>query len=144
MSDNEKIIWIDRGFQPTWLCYLPDVESIKEFGKIYDIPEEQLKFHKSAGRCVTILNEDKTSQIIGIYIGLSTDEIKEQFNDIRFQGVVLHECVHAYQDIISFMGETSPGVEFEAYFIQGLYQEVMAAIAKYHGIPIEGIEDDDE
>ena len=46
-------------------------------------------------------------------------------------GVILHECVHAYQDVLTTMGEKKPGSEFEAYSVQYIFIKVMAEFVKY-------------
>ncbi|NIE95171.1 hypothetical protein F3J02_01510 [Acinetobacter sp. Tr-809] len=43
---------------------------------------------------------------------------------IQIHGLLLHEAVHIWQEITQLMGEESPSVEFEAYSIQAIAQDL--------------------
>ena len=43
---------------------------------------------------------------------------------IEVHGLLLHEAVHIWQELKEKMGEESPSVEFEAYSIQALAQDL--------------------
>lgn len=49
---------------------------------------------------------------------------KNNRNDIENYGLIVHEAVHIWQEIKLRMGEESPGVEFEAYSIQAIAQDL--------------------
>jgi|ERR1700731_3502384 len=44
--------------------------------------------------------------------------------------VLVHEAVHIFQAVRSFLGETMPSSEFEAYSIQHIAQELMQSYAR--------------
>ncbi|MEG2114568.1 MAG: hypothetical protein RRZ38_11845 [Hafnia sp.] len=46
--------------------------------------------------------------------------------DVLFQrGLIVHEAVHIWQEIKMMMNEASPSIEFEAYSIQRISQDLM-------------------
>jgi len=49
---------------------------------------------------------------------------------IEIAGLLVHEAVHIWQAIKDNIGEHSPSMEFEAYSIQGISQQLMWAYAE--------------
>lgn len=52
-----------------------------------------------------------------------------QRSPIDVAALLVHEAVHVWQAFCGFIGEKSPSDEFEAYSIQALSRELMAAYA---------------
>lgn len=46
-------------------------------------------------------------------------------SSIAVQGLIIHESVHVWQSIRSFIGEDYPSREFEAYSIQRISQDLL-------------------
>lgn len=49
---------------------------------------------------------------------------------IEVAGLLIHEAVHIWQEYAESMGERNPGIEQEAYAIQGLSQTLLAEFAR--------------
>jgi hypothetical protein len=49
--------------------------------------------------------------------------------EVQVYGLLIHEAVHIFQRICSYIGERAPSAEFEAYSIQRIAQEL---IHSYH------------
>lgn len=64
-----------------------------------------------------IRRKGKLSAIIGI-------GPRKGYSHIEVDGLVLHECMHIWQEAKRRMRETAPGDEIEAYVVQWLYQVV--------------------
>lgn len=54
---------------------------------------------------------------------------------IEVYGLLIHEAVHIWQAIHESIGERSPSLEFEAYAVQAISQELMAAFVP----PVRGL-----
>lgn len=48
-------------------------------------------------------------------------------------GLLVHECVHAFDQMCERIGEHNPSSEFKAYFIQMLFQNFADSIMKLKG-----------
>lgn len=60
---------------------------------------------------------------------------------IEVYGLLLHEAVHIWQRVRQLMGETNPSVEFEAYSIQAIAQDLfeMFDASECHGMEKETV-----
>lgn len=68
-----------------------------------------------------------------VQIGDTSDK-----DQIQVYGLLLHEAVHVWQIVKRRMGESEPSVEFEAYSIQAIAQDLFemfeASEVKKHGV----------
>ncbi len=60
---------------------------------------------------------------------------------IEIYGLLLHESVHIWQRVRQLMGESNPSIEFEAYSIQAIAQDLfeMFEASEYHGVEKETV-----
>lgn len=49
----------------------------------------------------------------------------ERLNEVRQIGIIFHEAVHIWQHLKERMGEEAPSVEFEAYSIQKIGEDLL-------------------
>lgn len=59
----------------------------------------------------------------GAYAVVQLGDTSER-NQIEVYGLLLHEAVHVWQIVKKRMGESEPSVEFEAYSIQAISQDL--------------------
>ena len=63
------------------------------------------------------------------------DGAEKQRSLIEIIGLLVHEATHIWQEVRSVMGEKEPSVEFEAYSVQAITQELLAAFDRTRGLP---------
>lgn len=56
--------------------------------------------------------------------------IKPEMGPLEIAGLLVHEAVHVFQRHCEFIGEDSPSLEYEAYAIQHISQQLMNAYVK--------------
>lgn len=91
------------------------------------LTKEHIPFPATGALCSTLCSE-KTNDLCCI---VSVSKLsQEHLNSIEMAGLLIHEAVHVWQQYAKNIGETSPGMEQEAYAIQGISQELMAEYAR--------------
>lgn len=76
--------------------------------------------------------EDKITNELCAVVSVSKDSQKK-CNAIEMAGLLIHEAVHVWQRYAEDMGESIPGLEQEAYAIQGISQELLDEYARRIG-----------
>lgn len=56
--------------------------------------------------------------------------IDRKRNPVEIYGLLIHEAVHIWQEIRENIGEKEPSAEFEAYSVQWVAQQLIAAYIK--------------
>ena len=56
--------------------------------------------------------------------------IREGITGIQVAAMLAHEATHVFQRFCDYIGETAPSVEFEAYSIQSITQNLMYAYSQ--------------
>jgi len=133
---SHKVVWIEKGWQPHHIGFCPSRKAWEAMCKRFHVtdpypPDE----NKNADAFCSVFEHSKyTSRCSVITVNKRID--KDFQTDKHFGnalGVILHECVHAYQDMLTGMGEKKPGSEFEAYSVQYIFLQVMRAYTKTRG-----------
>lgn len=91
------------------------------------LTKENIAFPTTGALCTTLVNE-KTGDLCCV-VALS-QQSQDSCEAIEIAGLLVHESVHIWQQHAKDMGETNPGLEQEAYAIQGISQELMAEYAR--------------
>lgn len=117
---KDRVIWVNRGWQRCYIGLCLSEKAWRREMKRFGCPDEP--FPEAAGNCTTFSKDDKTSLIVTIH----PEKAKGQ-PPIVVLGLLVHESVHVWQAIRDDMGERSPSIEFEAYTVQAIFQELMWA-----------------
>ncbi|NUM72778.1 hypothetical protein HUU40_00310 [candidate division KSB1 bacterium] len=72
----------------------------------------------SDGRCSIFEKDGKVSCII-------TFRAIETHGKIETIGLVVHEVLHVWQEVLLNMGETKPSPEFESYSVMAITQNIL-------------------
>jgi hypothetical protein len=73
--------------------------------------------------CMTTIQTGNGRTVLIVTLADRLDEGSE----LEAIGVAVHECIHVLQDVKTGMAEHTPGVEFEAYAVQCVFQEIWTA-----------------
>lgn len=85
-------------------------------------------------KLISLNGGNASSNFITNYLGqmLIVVYVPEADIDILMQrGLVIHEAVHIWQEIRTMMNEKEPSIEFEAYSIQRIAQDLMYLLECY-------------
>jgi len=113
---KHRIAYTRVALMPYWVGIAFDEKSFQNELKELGIKEP-----------VCFVKKDATALTLGSSHGLTiiiTLDIKEARKRklVEVIGLLVHECVHAWQSICREMGEDAPGREVEAYAVQCLSQ----------------------
>lgn len=126
---TDKVKWLDGGFLPIYFCFCPSEKAWDREMKRLKIKDEP--YPTTNGRCTTFFNlEGDVHDCIFVTIDSG---IAKKFSRVQIEGVIIHEAVHVYQEALKSMGEEKPGIEMEAYSIQGIAMQLLNAYEEIIG-----------
>ena len=99
------------------ICFSCSVRKVKKELKRLKVSHSLIS--NSDGQTITIYNSGRT-----IIIVLIRKRKPRKFSDENSQkALVVHEAVHVFDGLMESIGESHPGSEIKAYFIQRLSQD---------------------
>lgn len=128
MAQLNSVVWCDRGWQPVEYCFCPSEKAWHRQMKAMEITGES--YPETDGRATFFTKHGKTIAIVTV-----RDGAEEKHSLIELLGILVHEATHIWQEIRAVMGEKDPSSEFEAYSMQAIVQELIAAFKKTRGFP---------
>lgn len=111
--------YMHLGILPTNFAFCMSEKSFKKEMKRLDFDDVQMIIGGDA-TCHTTTTDNGNYAFVCIEL--------EKVKSVAFEkiiGLVVHECVHAWQFIRKSIGEEEPSPEFEAYVVQSLVQFCM-------------------
>ncbi len=126
MSNTDRVIWCDRGWQPVHFGFCPSKKAWKREMKRLNCKEP---YPDTDGRCTTFTNEGKVVCIVTLRDG---SENERSISEIT--GLLVHEATHVWQTIRDDIGEKDPSPEFEAYSMQAIFQGLFTAFQETRGL----------
>ncbi len=82
----------------------------------------------SDGRCTTFTKDGKTRILVTVREGA-----EKEHPPVEIAGILVHEATHVWQEVRAAMGEREPSIEFEAYSVQAIFQELYSAFQATRG-----------
>ncbi len=125
---KDAVIWIDRGWQNAHIGFCPSEKAWVREMKLLGTPEE--RYPTTAGHCQTFEHRDIRSLHILVTIA------DEPMTLAQLVGIIAHECMHVWRFVREHMGEKKPSVEFEAYSMQAITQDIFCAYTDTRGLPL--------
>ena len=122
---TRSVQWCDRELvkAPFFYALCLDDKSFREELKRLNIKKKDWPAYvnnwHSQATCHFLENKNKSE--ISAIICLKNWEDKE---DIAVYGLLVHEAAHLWQQVRDLYGEASPSIEFEAYALQNLSQNL--------------------
>ncbi len=93
-----------------------------DFGAMKELDIEGEPFPDTDGRCTVFTRKDKTRILVTVRPGA-----EKAHSPVEIAGILVHEAAHVWQEIRAAMGEKNPSIEFEAYSMQAIFQELYSA-----------------
>lgn len=116
MNKQYKPKWFKTPFDHLKYTLVRDLEQCKKI----KIDADLISMPPGANATTNFLvDENGGNMEIVVYMPYADVDIFMQ------QGLVIHESVHIWQELKTLMGEKEPSVEFEAYSIQRIAQDLL-------------------
>ncbi|MDV5861384.1 hypothetical protein QM298_10740 [Pseudomonas mendocina] len=121
MKGAKEVVWLNPGHMPVFYGLCPSKKAwkreMKRLGASEDYPESQ-------GNTTRMRNKKgQMCVIVSVHESLTLDEV----HPLEVIGLIVHEAAHVWQFIRDEIGEYAPSVEFEAYTLQAISQELIGA-----------------
>lgn len=108
--------WFKSPFDHLKYTLIRDLKHLKKL----NIGPELISLPSGANASTNfICNEDGSDLRVVVFLPYADVSIIQQ------QGLVVHESVHIWQEIKTMMREKDPSIEFEAYSIQRISQDLL-------------------
>ena len=115
MSKKYKPQWFKSAFDFAEYTLIRDLKHCKHL----DIEKKLISIGETANATTNFIINDNGQNRMVIYMPYSDVDL------IFKQGLVIHECVHIWQEIKEIMNEKNPSSEFEAYSVQCISQDML-------------------
>ena len=123
---NKQFEWCNNGliFGPYFCLCLDEKQYLKQVKKLGVYNYNQFVNNGSDATCHYFTNSNNELTCI---VCLSNFDNK---SNIQIYGLLVHEAVHIWQEFKNKIGEINPSVEFEAYAIQSISQELFKSFER--------------
>lgn len=123
-----RVVWIDRGWQPAAIGFVPGREAWDSLIKSHKIEKPFPDPGINCGTTTWLVNDVTGEAMILVTLNPSAERAA-----IDVILTLVHEAVHVWQFIADHMGEQSPGIETEAYAIQHISEGLINAYCATQG-----------
>lgn len=117
---GKSVLWLDQGWQPAYIGFCPSRTAWNREMRKMGVKNEPWPEAPAS----TQTFEYKGALCIIVTLGPESDRGHTR---IGIAGLIAHEATHVWQYIRKHMGETDPSVEFEAYSVQAIFQNLYRA-----------------
>lgn len=117
---GKSVLWLDQGWQPAFIGFCPTRTAWNREMRKIGVKNEP--WPEAAGTTQTFEQKGKLCIIVTLRA-----EAEAGHSRIEIAGLIAHEATHVWQFIRKHMGERDPSVEFEAYSVQAIFQNLYRA-----------------
>lgn len=123
MATAAKVIWLDRGYQPAFLGYVPNKRAWDKEMASRGLKGEAYPRHAAT---TSAFRSDRAYVIL-----VSVNEARRKGRSrLELMGLLAHEATHVKQLMFKEMGVKKPDMETEAYTVQAIFQQLVTAFAR--------------
>ena len=123
---SNRLVWCRQGWLPVPYCFCPSESAWRKEMKRLNASEP---YPSSDARTVSLENKGK----LRIYVTVAPHI--DGMDPLGIVGLLVHESVHVWQFTCDHVGDTYPSKETEAYAIQLISSELIAAYSKTRMAP---------
>jgi hypothetical protein len=128
MGKRNRVVWIDQGWQPVAIGFCP---SEKAWGREIKRLNGSQPWPESADQGgYTLLGENDKTGCSTILVCVGRGSERDALEVIL---TIVHEAVHVWQLVRKVIGEQYPGIEMEAYGIEGITRGLIEAYCTTQG-----------
>lgn len=117
---GKSVLWLDQGWQPAHIGFCPSKKAWKR--EMRKMGCEGEPWPSAAGSTQTFDSGGKRCIIVTVAEGC-----EKHHSRIEIAGLIAHEATHVWQKVREHMGEDQPSIEFEAYSVQAIFQNLYRA-----------------
>jgi hypothetical protein len=123
---KNSTVWIDRGWQPVLIGYVPSEAAWNRTVRQYNINSAWPEITKGGGWSQLLSNSSGAI----ILVCVSDEGVTEPVEIVL---TIVHEAAHVWQFLRSHICETAPGLEMEAYGIEAITRGLISAYCQTQG-----------
>lgn len=120
--------WIDQGWQPVAIGFVPSETAWERAVKRYRIDAEYPSDPGRAGHTQWLKNDETGHAMVLVLVNAIAER-----DAAEVITTLVHEAVHVWQFICQHIGEKAPGIEMEAYAIEAITSGLFKAYTKTQG-----------
>lgn len=125
-SAKDRVVWCNRGHMPLHYGFCPSEKAWKrEMARLKISPVPP--YPATHGSCTHLENTKGHKELCLVTVSA------ERRTGVEKVGIIFHEAVHVWQALRRTIGEREPSVEFEAYTVQSIGQELCEAFEMTRG-----------
>ncbi len=119
---RNRVVWIDRGWQPVEIGFCPSKAAWKHHARLMGLKD--LPYPTNAATCTRFAKPGFVKVIVTL--GKLADEPGR--SRVEVAELLCHEATHVWQAVREAMNDPGqPSVEFEAYAMQAIFQGLYQA-----------------
>ncbi len=124
----DRVVWIEQGWQPVAIGFCPTEKAWDR--EIRRLNGDQ-PWPEAADRGgYTLLGKNDQTGCSTILVCVGNGAERDAMKVIL---TIVHEAVHVWQFVREVMGEREPGIEIEAYAIEGISRSLIEAYCATQG-----------
>jgi hypothetical protein len=119
---RNRVVWIDRGWQPVEIGFCPSKAAWKHHARSMGLKDLPYPTNAATSTRFTKPGADR----VIVTLGKQADEPGR--SRVEIAGLLCHEATHVWQAVREAMNDPGqPSVEFEAYAMQAIFQGLYQA-----------------